>query len=390
MNTLLSITVLIIASTCAGVKTGKLLGFDIGLYNELFEIDIDTGNAVTVHSYDDTTETGAYALAVAPDGTLYSSFQYGIGGVFYLVIIDVESGALDEIGLISPNAVQGIAFGPDGTLYGIDCTANQFITIDSLTGAMTVVGPTGVLNNAGLTFAPDGTLYMVGTPALDAILYTIDPATGLATEVGPFGSNLRFAGAVESIGEALYASASDPFEKPYKVLVSVDPETGAAVKIGSFCPFEKECPNMSGMAFYPGAGDADRDGDVDEDDYLFFVKCFGSLDDPDTSPYCAFLDADDDNDIDCDDWEAFIPNWTEDTDPPTLPKCDCEDPPCVCEGDANGDGTVDPLDSGYVLSRFGCPVGTGDPSCDAADVNGDGAVDPLDSGYVLARLGTCE
>jgi len=60
-----------------------------------------------------------------------------------------------------------------------------------------------------------------------------------------------------------------------------------------------------------------------------------------------------------------------------------------CDGDANGDGTVDPLDSGYVLARFGCPVGTGDPGCDAADQNGDGAVDPLDSGYVLARFGDC-
>jgi len=61
-----------------------------------------------------------------------------------------------------------------------------------------------------------------------------------------------------------------------------------------------------------------------------------------------------------------------------------------CDGDANGDGTVDPLDSGYVLSRFGCEVGAGDPDCDAADQNGDGTVDPLDVGYVLARFGPCE
>lgn len=67
--------------------------------------------------------------------------------------------------------------------------------------------------------------------------------------------------------------------------------------------------------------------------------------------------------------------------------CDAEEP---CEGDANGDGSVDPLDSGYVLARFGCPVGTGDPSCDAADQNGDGAVDPLDGGFVLARFGSCD
>ncbi len=61
-----------------------------------------------------------------------------------------------------------------------------------------------------------------------------------------------------------------------------------------------------------------------------------------------------------------------------------------CEGDANGDGTVDPLDSGFVLARFGCLVGTGDPACDIADQNGDGLVDPLDSGFVLARFGPCE
>ncbi len=67
----------------------------------------------------------------------------------------------------------------------------------------------------------------------------------------------------------------------------------------------------------------------------------------------------------------------------------CAPAPQDCEGDANGDGTVDPLDSGYVLARFGCPVGTGSPDCDAADQNGDGAVDPLDSGFVLARFGDC-
>jgi hypothetical protein len=61
-----------------------------------------------------------------------------------------------------------------------------------------------------------------------------------------------------------------------------------------------------------------------------------------------------------------------------------------CAGDANGDGTVDPLDSGYVQARFGCSVGTGDPACDAADVNIDAVVDPLDVGFVLARLGNCE
>ena len=61
--------------------------------------------------------------------------------------------------------------------------------------------------------------------------------------------------------------------------------------------------------------------------------------------------------------------------------------PCVPDlsADANGDCVVDPLDSGFVLARFGCSVGTGDSGCDAADTNDSGAVDPLDSGYILAR-----
>ena len=66
------------------------------------------------------------------------------------------------------------------------------------------------------------------------------------------------------------------------------------------------------------------------------------------------------------------------------------DPPPPCDGDANGDGLVDPLDSGFVLARFGCDVDSGDANCDIADMNGDALVDPLDVGYVLARFGTCQ
>ena len=78
-----------------------------------------------------------------------------------------------------------------------------------------------------------------------------------------------------------------------------------------------------------------------------------------------------------------------DADCPEGETCNPETAQCVCEGDANADGLVDPLDSGFVLARFGCEVGTGDHGCDAADQNGDGTVDPLDVGFVLARFGTC-
>jgi len=386
MNTLLAMTVWIIASAFGGVKTGALLGVDASDLNRgLYEVDVDTGNAPLLHEL----EVSMGALAVAPDGTLYGVVSVS-SAVDELVTIDPVSGDVSPVGTLGFNIVAGLTFAPDGTLYGFDNDQDVLIAIDLNSGKGVIVGYVGDVVGAGLASTSSGTLYLNGGVDGVVSLLTIDVEGGEGTVVGPLGGDFTNTAGLEVIGEVLYASAHDSIEKPYDSLVSLNSETGEATKIGSYCPFEKECPYMHALAFLPGAGDADRDGDVDFDDYEFFVDCFGSLDDPDKSPYCAFLDADDDGDIDCDDWEAFIPNWTEDTDPPSLPICDCEDPPCACEGDANGDGLVDPLDSGFVLSRFGCPVGTGDPSCDAADVNADGLVDPLDAGYVLARFGTCE
>ena len=52
----------------------------------------------------------------------------------------------------------------------------------------------------------------------------------------------------------------------------------------------------------------------------------------------------------------------------------------ACEGDANGDNTVDVNDISYVLFRLGGPPPDG-------DANGDGAVDVNDISFVLFRLG---
>lgn len=61
--------------------------------------------------------------------------------------------------------------------------------------------------------------------------------------------------------------------------------------------------------------------------------------------------------------------------------------PALCDGDVNGDGVLDPLDTGYIRARFGADA-CGEGNC-PADANCDGLIDPLDIGYVLARYGEC-
>jgi hypothetical protein len=74
---------------------------------------------------------------------------------------------------------------------------DKLITINPTTGAATVVGPTGVNTMEGLAFAPNGVLYgSTGThdqvtPMSDQ-LWTLDPTTGAATLVGPFGVQSDF------------------------------------------------------------------------------------------------------------------------------------------------------------------------------------------------------
>ena len=59
--------------------------------------------------------------------------------------------------------------------------------------------------------------------------------------------------------------------------------------------------------------------------------------------------------------------------------------PAACDGDANGDNTVDVNDISYVLFR----LGTNPDACGEGDANGDGIVDVNDIVYILFRLNTC-
>ncbi len=66
--------------------------------------------------------------------------------------------------------------------------------------------------------------------------------------------------------------------------------------------------------------------------------------------------------------------------------CD-RDPEWLCDGDVDGDGQVNPVDSGLVQAAFGS---LDDQDLCNYDVDCDGQINPVDSGIVQSLFGTCE
>jgi len=137
----------------------------------------------------DLVELQAEPAAQIPIGpSSYSpAIDFSPGGVLYgagteLVTIDPADGSTSLIGTIHSDTepiiwMQGIAFHPGGALYGVAGTA--LYSIDPATAFATQIGDIGDFV-WGIDFAPDGTLYGTG-----ADLVIIDPGTaGIVSTVG--------------------------------------------------------------------------------------------------------------------------------------------------------------------------------------------------------------
>lgn len=150
---------------------------------------------------------------------------------------------------IASSGVDGVSFG-DATLY----------TVDPATGVATQVGAildgaVPVRNVSGLVVLPDGRLLAaagedaVATAPAGVSLYEIDPATAEATLVGVVGTDGN-AGECARVTDLGYASATgtlygygDYCDSDFanEVLVVIDPSTGAATPVAT-----------TGVSFSPG------------------------------------------------------------------------------------------------------------------------------------------
>jgi hypothetical protein len=112
-------------------------------------------------------------------------------------------------------------------------------SIDPATGAATAIGPIGFNRVSGLDFAPNRVLYGVGSDGGgNAVLITINTTTGAGTLVGPLG----FAGTAQDIAfrpdGVLFAYIGGEIE-------TINTTTGAATVVGNTGGF----PDGNGLAF---------------------------------------------------------------------------------------------------------------------------------------------
>ena len=196
---------------------------------------LNPGAVITINQ-----DTGAGALVGHPDsvpglsglvfdisGTLYGttiSGMLGTGRFSELVRIDPRTG--EQIGAAVtitannlPISITDLALQPGtNTLYGTsiseDDSINSIYTIDPATGVATLIGRTGVIG-ATIAFGPDGTLYQTSAIFDDVgfvagYLNTLDPETGaVLTTSDPFTTEHVGGLAVRPTDGIIFASGGD-------------------------------------------------------------------------------------------------------------------------------------------------------------------------------------
>ena len=137
--------------------------------------------------------------------------------------------------------IEGLSFSEDDRLYGVDDSTNTLVRIGTQSGNAIAVGQTprnlGLPqgnHDFGMTFTCDGRLLVsTDSETLGLGLYEVDPETGAATRIGDLGAPIVD---MTSLGERVYGigrgMASDANEASPNLYL-IDTETGRAELVGA-------------------------------------------------------------------------------------------------------------------------------------------------------------
>ncbi len=158
--------------------------------NSLMRVDPSTGASQLIGSTGLTAIVEGDLARDPTTGQLYGCYNL-TSGKRQLFTMSAETGAATPI----PGSLSGdpsaLAFDLNGTLYGIDTSLGELLTIDKASGA--VLGYTSLNvalgSTAGMAVDPfTGVFYVAdGESGGTDTLYTLNPATGVLTAVGPLG-----------------------------------------------------------------------------------------------------------------------------------------------------------------------------------------------------------
>jgi DNA-binding beta-propeller fold protein YncE len=179
-----------IAWSPAGTLYGLTNGTAPQHPNSLVSIDPATGATQVIGSTGLTTIVEGDLARDPTTGQLYGCYNLDAGGR-QLFTLNLQTGAAAPI----PGSLSGdpsaLAFGLDGTLYGIDTGLGELLTIDKVTGVMLShkALSTGLGSTAGMAVDPyTGVFYVAdGESGGTDTLYTLNPTMGVLTAVGPLG-----------------------------------------------------------------------------------------------------------------------------------------------------------------------------------------------------------
>lgn len=150
---------------------------------DVYSIDAATGNGTLIGQtgYTNASQQGHNAMAVDGSGVIWVTFSRA-NGTSELFRIDPNTGMATPSGVQIPIDVRGLAVSPAGTMYAVtNGSPDMLYTIDPATNTAMLVGSTGLSILQSLAWT-NNTLYAWD---LSVGLVTIDPMTGLATDVNP-------------------------------------------------------------------------------------------------------------------------------------------------------------------------------------------------------------